>query len=76
MKNNGCFSILTNSDFIPDSPISYRVEEGEISSGQTSPADTVVDTSTQTMDTGVQAGSPAQSPTPEPWSAKEHNRSN
>ena len=31
--------MLTNSDFHPDSPISYTVEEAEISSGQTSPAD-------------------------------------
>ena len=58
--------MLTTSDFHPDSPISYTVEEDEISSDQTSLADTVVDTCTQTKDTGVQAGSPSQSPTPEP----------
>ena len=57
-----CFSMTTNSDFHLDSPISYTVEEGEISSGPTSPTDTVVDI-TQTMDTGVQTTLPQpQSP--------------
>ena len=55
---------MKNSEFYPDSPISYIIEEGEISSGNTSPADTVKSTCTQTIDTGVKSGSP--SPTLEP----------
>ena len=39
--------------FHPGLPIIYNVEEGEISSGHNSPADTEVDNCTQTMDTGV-----------------------
>ena len=54
-----CFPMMTNSEFQADSPISYTVEEAEISSGQTSPSDTIVDT--HTLDTGVQTTSQPQS---------------
>ena len=53
--------MTTNSDFHPDSPISYTVEEGEISSGPTSPTDTVVDNTN--YGEGLQTTSPQpQSP--------------
>ena len=55
-----CFSMLANNDFHPDSPIKYTVEEGEISLGQTSPAETVVDTSVQNI--GCQDHGNAPSP--------------
>ena len=50
--------MLAKSELRPDSPLSYTVEEAEISSGQTSPAETIVDTSTQTMETKDNAPSP------------------
>ena len=46
-------------EFKADSPISYSMEEGEISSGATSPA-TIVESNT--MDTGVQTNTQPQSP--------------
>ena len=48
-------------EFKADSPLSYSVEEGEISSGATSPA-TIVESNT--MDTGVQTNTRPQSPSP------------
>ena len=48
-------------EFKADSPLSYSVEEGEISSGATSPA-TIVDSTT--MDTGVQTSARSESPSP------------
>ena len=60
--------MMTSSEFQADSPFSYTVDEGEISSGATSPADTIVDT--HTMDTGVQTTSQPQSPkSSRPWSS-------
>ena len=56
-----CFSMMTDNEFQIDSPISYTVEGGEISSSATSPADTIVET--HTMDTGVQT-------TPQPQSTE------
>ena len=53
---------MTDNEFQVDSHISYTVEEGEISSGATSPADTIVET--HTMDTGVQTTSQPQSTEP------------
>ena len=50
--------MLANNEFLTDSPIIYTVEEGEISSGHTSPAETIVSNSTQTMDTNDLAPSP------------------
>ena len=46
-------------EFQVDSPISYNVDEGEISSGAPSPVDTIVET--HTMDTVVQTTSQPQS---------------
>ena len=48
-------------EFKADSPLSYSVEEGEISSGATSPA-TIVESTT--MDTAVQTSTRPQSPSP------------
>ena len=46
--------MMTNNEIQADSPISYTVEEGKISSGAASPA-TIVET--HTMDTSVQTTS-------------------
>ena len=48
--------------FKPDSPLSYSVEEGEISSGATSPSSTATVVESNTMDTGVQTSTRPQSP--------------
>ena len=50
--------MMTDNEFHADSPSSYTVAEGEISSGAASPA-TIVET--HTMDTGVQTTSQPQS---------------
>ena len=50
--------MMTDNEIQANSPISYTVEEGEISSGEASPA-TIVET--HTMDTGVQTTSQPQS---------------
>ena len=56
--------MLVNNEYQADSPISYTVEEGEISSGGTSSANTV-DNTAQTMDMAVQTTSPQAELTPE-----------
>ena len=59
-----CFSMSSECEFKADSPLSYSVEEGEISSGATSPA-TIVECNT--MGTGVQTNTHSswpQSPRP------------
>ena len=48
----------------PDSPLSYSVEEGEISSRATSPSSFATVVESTTMDTAVQTSTRPQSPSP------------
>ena len=45
--------MLAKSETHPDSPLSFILEEVEISSGQTSPAETIVDNITRTTETNA-----------------------
>ena len=49
-------------EFKPDSPLSYSVEEGEISSRATSPSSVATVVESTTMDTAVQTSTRPQSP--------------
>ena len=49
-------------EFKPDSPLSYSVEEGEISSGATIPSSAATVVQSSTMDTGEQTSTRPQSP--------------
>ena len=49
-------------EFKPDSPLSYSVEEGEISSGATSPSSAATVVESTTMDTAVQTSTRTKSP--------------
>ena len=51
-------------EFKPDSPLSYSVEEGEMSSRATSPSSVATVVESTTMDTAVQTSTRPQSPSP------------